>query len=208
MTLDFKKLMSGKTDKEIDKYLFNINKFTSDAGKAALAEAIKRGREFSEQELAKMHCDLDMKVAQEKGELAALKTNAWTKNVVKDDETLPAYFSQQSIYIFTILFSVLFGSVLMGSNLYHTEHKKVVVNVVLFGIVYTTLQIWLLSLIPRNTIFVFAASGLGAIILNGYFWKQYIGAETKYRSKPIWIPLAIAIAILIPIAWVVFNYSV
>jgi len=39
------------------------------------------------------------------------------------------------------------------------------------------------------------------------FWGQSIGANTRYRAKPIWKPMIIAAAIFIPlIALIIYSY--
>jgi hypothetical protein len=51
MEIDFQKLMSTKSDEDLQEYLDNCAKYTANAIEAAIAEMKKRGRIFSEEEL-------------------------------------------------------------------------------------------------------------------------------------------------------------
>lgn len=197
MEIDFEKLMTNKSDEGLQNYLDNRSKYTPEAIEAAIAEMQKRGRAFSDEELASFRNEFQAKreVAEKEGK--EFFGNQWKKNVVKD-ENAPMYYSEKAIYIFSGLFSVIFGAVLLSINCRSTETKKGVWEVIAFGIIYTGLQIWLLSMIPRNTGLTIAFSGGGAFLMNHFFWKKYIGKDTKYRTKPIWKPLIIGIIICIP----------
>ncbi len=63
-----------------------------------------------------------------------------------DDLTpLPKYYSVKAIYAFSFLFSTIFGAVLMAINIKNTESKKGIPQVLLFGFLYTGLEIWVLN---------------------------------------------------------------
>jgi hypothetical protein len=51
MEMDFKKLISNKSDEGLQEYLDKRSKFTPEAIEAAIAEMQKRGRTFSDAEL-------------------------------------------------------------------------------------------------------------------------------------------------------------
>ena len=194
--------MASKSDEDLRKYIDKRSLFVPEAIYAAISELEKRGQTFSEEEIAVIKSDIAKKAAEENQRDEELSDAAWKKNVVLDGNA-PEYYSEQAIWGFTIGFGVLFGSILMAINFNNTESKKGIVQVILFGAAYTTLQIWLLSLLPRNTGLTFITSGIGALALNYIFWKNYIGKETKYRTRPIWIPLIIGIAL---ISLFVFGY--
>ncbi len=71
--------------------------------------------------------------------------------------------------------------------------------VVLFGIAFTVLQIYVVDNYANP-----GSGGSGAIlggiiaayILDYLFWRPVIGYATFYRAKPIWIPLIIAVVII------------
>ena len=87
----------------------------------------------------------------------------------------------------------------MAINLNKANAKKgVVIAVIGFGVIYTALQIWFLSTVKLGTGGTFIVSAIGATVLQYFFWPKYIGSETLYRARPIWIPLIVGAAIVIP----------
>ena len=194
----FEKLMSGESDKGLQECLDNRTKFVPEAIEAAIAEMQKRGRTFSDEELASLRHELQVKREATDREAKEFLGNQWKKNVVTD-ENAPVYYSERAIYMFSTFFSVVFGAVLLSINFRSTESKKGVWEVIAFGVVYTGLQIWFLSMIPRNSGLTLVFSMGGALLMNHFFWKKYIGKDTKYRTKPIWKPLIIGIIITVPI---------
>lgn len=123
----------------------------------------------------------------------------WKKNIVKDIDA-PEYYSQTAIYVFSILFSVLFGAVMMAINLKNAGKRWG--WPILFGLIFTLCFIYLSEFIPnRSSGITLIANALGVIIMYQLFWNKNIGKDTKYRAKPIWIPLIIAIVLVIPLVY-------
>jgi hypothetical protein len=119
--------------------------------------------------------------------------NPWSKKVVSD-ENAPAYYSRTAIYFPSAIFSVLFGAILLAINLRKTEAKKDAWKVIAFAILFMGLQLVLISLLPgpRKDGVNILSNLIGAGLLDRFFWKKYIGEDTEYRAKPIWIPLIVA----------------
>lgn len=123
------------------------------------------------------------------------KTNLWTKNIVTDVDS-PQFYSPRAIWGFSVFFTVIFGAVLLSSNLTEKKAKGLVMG---FGILYTALAIIIMNLLPQpNTGLAIGLNGGGAFILTKLFWDKYVGRETKFRAKAIWKPLVISILITIP----------
>jgi len=118
----------------------------------------------------------------------------WKKNIVTDLDA-PQYYTQRAIWGFSIFFTVIFGAVLLSSNLTNKRNKWTVVG---FGILYTAAVVFLLNMVPRNTSLTLLLNAGGAYILTSLFWNKYVGRDTKFRVKPIWKPLVISIIITIP----------
>jgi hypothetical protein len=194
----FEKLMSNNSDEGLQAYLDNRQRFTQEAVEAAIAEMQKRGRTFSDEELANFQQEFQAKREAKEKEENDLFGSQWKKNVVTD-ENAPAYYSEYAIYMFSAFFSVIFGAVLLAINFRSTDTKKGVWEVIAFGIVYTGLQFGILSMMPRSTLLTLVFSMGGALLMNHFFWKKHIGKDTKYRAKPIWKPLIIALVIFIPL---------
>jgi hypothetical protein len=121
-------------------------------------------------------------------------SNSWRKKVVKDPNA-PLLYSKVAISAFSVIFSTIFGAVLLSSNIKDNKNKWIVVG---FGIIYTTLTIIIINLIPPNTFYVLMLNMAGGLGLTSTFWNKYVGKDTEYRAKPIWKALIISILITIP----------
>ena len=126
----------------------------------------------------------------------------WKLNIVSDEDA-PKLFSRRVIYIFSCLFTVVTGGILLSINLKRVNRKDVIWIVLGYSIVYTAISVSILNQFERNTILTLLVSMLGSFALYNYFWKKYIGAETKYQTKPIWIPLIICVAIFSLLLWAI-----
>jgi hypothetical protein len=196
MSNPFQELMTGKSDEQLKNYLINSEKYTEEAVTAAVQELRNRGKEFSEEELNEIKQKIEVIRKKEDDEVAKTSTSSWTKNVVTDPEA-PALFSQRAIWGFSIIFAVVFGAVLLSSNLKDKGNARWVV--LAFGVLYTGLTIFVLSFVKGPSAgFSIGINATGAWIMNQFFWHKYVGQQTKYRAKPIWVPLIISIIITIP----------
>jgi len=189
-----KEILSAKTDNQLKYYLDHVDKHTSEGVRAALAELKSRNVELPEgiDELIEEKIRL-----KESTSYDSLK--GWKKNVVKDVDA-PEYYSQTAIYVFSILFSVLFGAVMMAINLKNAGKRWG--WPILFGLIFTLGFIYLSEFIPNRTSGItLIVNALGVIIMYQLFWNKSIGKDTKYRAKPIWIPLIVAIILVIPLVY-------
>jgi hypothetical protein len=115
----------------------------------------------------------------------------------------PVLYSQRAITGFSLFFSVIFGAVLMMSNLKDNPRAKW--TIFAFAISYTFVSVFVLSLIGTSSLLTIAINGFGGAILTQYFWNKYIGAETPYIARPIWRALIISLLITIPIALAIIQ---
>lgn len=209
MPIDFKEMMSKMSDYELNGYIENRKNYTKEAVESAILELNNRGRKFSDEETSEILKQFNKKkIETTQHDEANLfdSSGGWKKNVVTDKDA-PEFYSEKAIYLFSIIFSIIFGSVLMAINLRKTKSKKGVFEVLGFGILFFIIQVYILSMFPRNTIFTLMFSMAGALILNYFFWKKYIGQDTKYRAKPIWIPLIIGIVLLTAYIFLIVNLA-
>jgi len=189
-----KEILSTKTDDQLRYYLDHVDKHTSEGVRTALAELKSRNAELPEgiDELIEERIRI-----KESTNYDSLK--GWKRNIVKDIDA-PEYYSQTAIYVFSILFSVLFGGVMMAINLKNAGKQWG--WPILFGLLFTMGFIYLSEFIPnRSSGITLIANGLGVIIMYQLFWNRSIGKDTKYRAKPIWIPLIIAIILFVPLVY-------
>jgi len=205
MGVNFRELMIGKSNEDLQKYLDNCITYTPEAVEYAIAEMQKRGRIFSDDELIGIRQEMQLKSLP----LEAENKEVWgrNKNVVTD-ENAPSYYSEKAIYCFGTAFGVLFGSVLLAINVNNTETKKGIWPVIGFGILFTGFQIWILSFVPQNSLSTTVCSMIGTLLMNYMFWGKYIGKDTKYRTKPIWKPLIIGLVIFTPLVVAIIYQGV
>ncbi|SHH22205.1 hypothetical protein SAMN04488109_3233 [Chryseolinea serpens] len=197
MDNQYQALMTSKSDEQLKNYLVNSEKYTEEAVTAAIQELRNRGKEFSEEELSEIKLKLEVIRKKERDEEVQTGTSTWKKNVVTDPEA-PAFYSQRAIWGFSVFFTVVFGAVLLSSNLRDKGNARWAV--IAFGVLYTGLAIFILSFVKGNsTGLTVGINTAGAWIMNQVFWNKYVGAETKYRAKPIWVPLVISILISVPL---------
>ncbi len=125
--------------------------------------------------------------------------NARPQNEIPHDPgNLPQFYSKRLILVFSGLFSVLFGAVLLISNLRCIKERKGIMQVLVFIIIYVIGIIFTMQSAKTSTNFSLPLNILGGLILNEYFWNRYIGKETEYEKKD-WIkPALISLGISIP----------
>ncbi len=206
MKTDFKDLMANQSDEGLQKYIDSRLKYTPEAVEAAIDEIQSRGTLYSADELVQFRFEVQQKRDLDLQEIKKEQSGVskWKKNVVQD-ENAPEFYSERAIYMFSILFSMFFGAVLLATNLGQTENKKKVTEVIGFGFGFTALMVLLLSQISTSSGLTLMFNIVGALILQE-FWKRNIGKETKYRAKSIVKPLIISITIVI-LVFIAIFYS-
>lgn len=189
-----KEILSAKTDDQLKYYLKHVDKHTSEGVRAALAELKSRNVELPEDIDEQTEEKIKLK---ESTNYDSLK--GWNKNVIKDIDA-PEFYSQTAIYVFSILFSVLFGSVMMAINLKNSQKQWT--WPILFGLAFTIGFIFLGQFLPNSsTGLSLIVNAVGVTIMYQIFWNKHIGKDTKYRAKPIWIPLIIGIILMVPLIY-------
>ncbi len=124
------------------------------------------------------------------------ETSTERPSIFDDDKPLPLYYAEQSIFLFSIFFGALFGSILMAMNLNRNEGKKGKMEVIVFGILFTVLQYKALQYLPKGSYVNILFGLLSGLILKAYFWKTYIGS-VPYTKRSIVAPLIIGLTIFI-----------
>lgn len=197
MNTDFKNLMVNQSDEGLQKYITNRLKFTPEAVEAAIDEVQRRGISYSEDELNQFRMEVQQKRDADLQEVnqEQISVNKWKRNVVQD-ESAPEYYSERAIYMFSILFSMFFGAVLLATNLGQSENKDKIAQVIGFGFGFTALMVLVLSQFASNSGLTLGFNIVGALILQE-FWKRNIGKDTKYRAKSIVKPLIVSLIIVI-----------
>lgn len=186
--------MTGKSDDGLTDYLQNFSRYTPEAIRAAVEELKRRGRNFKEEELREIGLKIEKRTNEEREEDTLFASSSWKKNVVTDP-TAPLLYSKGAIRAFSLVFTTIFGAVLLSSNIDDKKRKWIVIG---FGILYTGVTIVIVNLIPSNTFWTLLLNTAGGLALTSTFWDKFVGQATKYRSRPIWKPLIISIILTIP----------
>jgi hypothetical protein len=195
MNFDPDFLAAARSDDELMERVENRQKYMPETIEASLTELQRRGRTFSEEEIRYINED----IAARRSHSAAMtgRMGIFTseyKNVIVDDPDAPKMYSTMAIYLFTFFMGPLFGSIMMAMNISKTGKSNAVAGVILFGIGFAILGIYLMANVQSTSGSIQIICGLvGAYCLNYLFWRPYIGFDTFYRARPIWGALIIAV---------------
>jgi uncharacterized membrane protein YdcZ (DUF606 family) len=198
MNDDFKLRAALKSDEELHNCINNREKLLPETVETAVEELQKRGTVFSEEELKVIAEDMQ---ARRDHAISGVKSsgifNRNDKDLQVEDPEAPSFYSKGAIFGFSILFSVLFGAIMLAINISKTQYRQKTIWVVLFGLTYVIASVLLAQ--NLGSTFSFILIIFGAYLLQVLFWNRYIGNSTLYRAKPIKIPLIIGLCIYIPI---------
>ncbi|MES2578877.1 MAG: hypothetical protein V4589_14780 [Bacteroidota bacterium] len=197
-----KSILEEKNNNELYFYIQPESRFVAQAVKYSFDILKERGEIFSDEETNRVLKLIEDKKLKESQEI--IQENIWDKNSVEDSNALEL-FSQLNIWCFSIVFGVIFGSVLLALNFKKLNKNKLSIIVIVFGVFYTIFQVFAINYLDeinfeiKNLTLIF--SGIGAAILHYLFWESYIGREISYQKKSILIPSVICILIYIPIIY-------
>ncbi len=126
-------------------------------------------------------------------------------NIVEDFNA-PKLYSRYSIRFFAILFSTLFGGILLSINLNRLGKKREIIYVIGFSLVYSYLVYYLTTLKPESaTTITLMMNLLGSLVLEEVFWKNYIGKHFKFRRQAIAGALLVGFGISMLLIYVMFS---
>jgi hypothetical protein len=120
----------------------------------------------------------------------------------------PVLYSQAAIFGFSFFFSTIAGGIMMSMNLSRLR-KPGIVPVLAFGIGYPVAMAVFDSFVelPRA---INTAMNIGAAyVMKEFIWNKFIGKETVYTKRPIWIPLAICLVIAaVLVALIIYSDNI
>lgn len=202
-------VMAGRANKQLEDLIIKRSRYAAESVEAAIAELEKRGRIFTFAELRSI--DLDLR--QKKREINEKQTENWypVPDVITDESVTPSYFSQGAVHLFSIVFSTLFGVILMAVNFYKAGNRRAVLEVIIFGILYNISTILLLPYIPNQQYVVLGYNVLinviGALILTQIFWRKYIGNDTEFKPRPIGILMFVSLFVSVVLVYFLFTHG-
>ena len=194
-----------RSDAELQNSIDNREKFLPETVEAAVKELQTRGVVFDDEELRVIAEDMQARREMAKGTKTnySVFSNRDQNNLIEDPDA-PLLYTRRAVYIFSFLFSTLFGSILMAMNVAKTDRPGRAVWVVLYGIVYTLIIVFLSASANMGPAFSVVTAIAGAYGLELFFWNRFIGSETLYRARPIWVPLIIGLVIAAIVVYTVF----
>lgn len=196
MAEDFAAKMSRKTVAELRDYVDNRYQYREEAVLAALAELERRGApdpaaatitqelQISQQETTQREQAARDQEAQQ--ELA--RRRARGQEAPEVEETGPALYSPGTITVFSVLFSMVAGGILLALNLRTLRRYGPSWLVIGFVIAYLALthysMQWVQQQYGNQYFWLGSVFNIVAIVLyNVVFWPRYIGLK-PYRSRP------------------------
>ena len=209
MEMNFQRLMTKKSDKELEEYLNNIMAYSRDIVEAAIQELKNRGRLFTEVELSTFESKIQER-ENSIGKNTITVRDSIEKNIVEDESAL-ALYSRKTVDWTTLIFGIIVGSILMALNFKSVEKKKGIIAVLFFGILYFILEIFIMSFLPDDmassltNVVRLGLNGLGAYIMHTLIWNKFIGKDFEYRKKSVWLPILIGIIINVLFILLRFN---
>jgi hypothetical protein len=143
METNFKYIASSRSTEELIERIDNRQKYLPETIEASVAELQYRKHEFSDEELKVIGEDI-----QAQRDNAAITIGNLTmfnndyKNVIVEDPDAPLMYSRRVIYFFSVFCGALFGSIMVAMNIAKTGKRNEVLYTVLFGVVFTVIQVF------------------------------------------------------------------
>lgn len=108
-------------------------------------------------------------------------------------------YSERVIMVFSVLFSTIFGAVLLMQNLFEIGKKRLAYYILGGSILYTLLTVFLVNIPdePKSS-YSIVLNIIGGAVLVHVFQKRNFMDESIYEKKKFWKPLIISIIIIIP----------
>jgi len=178
-----------KTDSELEDIISDKKTYVELARIAAID--ILKGRNGKTELTEK--AEFEIQTVKKKNEEEVEKNNFLT-----EDLNAPRLHSKRVVTLFSAIFSIIFGAVLMMYNFNQLGKIKARNLVFTFGIIYTIGTILLINLLSFPGNFVIIINLIGAYIMTEYFWNEHLGKEIKYRKRSWVKPAIISTIITIP----------
>ncbi len=199
---DYAAKMQAKSLAELQQYVSGYAQYRDDAVLAALAELRRRGQPAPEEDA--LRPSLETAVAQQRVEADAAE-DVRRRTAPFNPETAeegPELFSPGTIVLFSLMFSMLAGGVLLGINLFRLRRTQALAGLVAFMVVCLlaggfALRWAAAAANPTALLLVPVAvnvAALAAFFL--WFWPRYVGTE-PYRSRSWLLPFLLFMAVVL-----------
>ena len=191
-TNSFTKKMSAKSNTELEKIFENKSDYTDEAIQAVIWELENRNL-IEKTEISYLETQVNSEVT----ETSTPKEDLENDESPFEELVVPILYSKKAILGFSILFSTIFGVVLLMSNLKTMNKPKARVEVLVFGIAYIFFSIVLFNYLPKTFFIPILFNIIGYAVLTEYYWNKNLGKDLQHRKKEIWKPLIISISMIV-----------
>lgn len=188
-------------DNELAEIAFNKEMYHDEARMAALSELKRRNVNLSEEQDAELNKLINNAKAVEVKKQEVIED---AKNKVNAE--IPEYYSPAAILGFSIFFSVIFGGILMFSNLRRAGKKNESIAALVVSFVIMVLSALVAHAYQMNQWVVLLANVSGALILIEYFWKKYLGYNVLFKKKSLIKAIVISVTISLLMAVVILYF--
>jgi hypothetical protein len=187
-------------EEKLREYIQKPEQFQDEAVLAAIWELASRRK------LLKDEQKLKAEIAKRTTPPESLHPEIYTSEFKMVNVAQPSLYSIRSIQIFSVLFSVLAGGILMAINFNRTSKKQEALKVIGFSLVYTISAMLIFSLLgTQSPVLSIILNLLGAFLIDELFWKRVLGREFRFDKQQVWSALIIALIIISPIIWYVIQ---
>lgn len=195
----YKMVVARLTDEDVLEALRNHEKYVDGMLLALLDECEKRN-------LSLIGLDKLRSLVTKRIETETALEAAVTEEVVETNMPVPSLFSQTTILAFTIFFSPLFGGALLAINIASAK-KPGVWQVISLSLAFTALITVLnIYLIPPGSIWGLLLLAAIALFMSELVWNKFLGKKINYTRRSYTIPLIIALAIFLPLAYYLYLH--
>ncbi|MBF9143076.1 hypothetical protein [Hymenobacter properus] len=193
---DYAAKMLLKTDAALREYVTGHAQYREAAVLAALDELRRRGQTAPEE--ASLRPGLEAGAAEQAAREAALEAErqrAAPPVEATDEPSGPVLYSQTAIVLFSLLFTMIMGGILLSINLYRLGRKGAMLGLLLFILAYlvagSLLMGPLLTALGISPVLGGLLFNIPAALLYAlWVWPRYVG-PISYRSRSILLPMLI-----------------
>ncbi|TGE26490.1 hypothetical protein [Hymenobacter metallicola] len=201
MAEEYAEKMARKTDAELRQYVEGRAQYRDDAVLAAFDELSRRGQPHPEEALVRPELEAAVQ-AQVSRELEARQLMEREEAEAESPTAVPELYSQSTIVLFSVLpiSMMIGGGVLLGMNLFRLGHKRALLGLIGFILIYFFVASQVLAwAIFQQGLHPFLASLLfnvpALLVYLRWFWPRYVHTN-NYRSRGIIIPMLVSFLIV------------
>lgn len=199
-TNEYSEGISRLPEERLREYIEKPDDFHEEAVLAAIWELRKRRPSLPEEKM------LEKKIEEKTvflEDLVQMEVSA-VKSITKEES--PSLYSMRSISVFSVLFSVIAGGILMAVNFNRISKRNEALKVLGFSIIFTLLSAVIFSLLgTQSPYFSLFLNLIGAFLIDQLFWKRVLGKDFRFMKQPVWTALAIALLLITPIIWYAYK---